>query len=101
MGPPRSPCCARSASGHVISAAPPSSVMNSRRHVGPPLPKSVYRALNLPYLIEVRFTPWLSLWRSSREILNHGCKSLRSDFHRAGERMIDDHNGQQPGKDQD
>lgn len=53
------------------------------------------------YLNEVRFTPWLSLWRSSREILNHGCKSLRSDFHRAGERMIDDHNGQQPGKDQD
>jgi hypothetical protein len=54
-----------------------------------------------PLLNEVRFTPWLSLWRSSREILNHGCKSLRSDFHRAGERMIDDHNGQQPGKDQD
>ena len=53
------------------------------------------------YLNEVRFTPWLSLWRNSREILNHGCKSLRSDFHRAGERMIDDHNGQQPGKDQD
>ena len=53
------------------------------------------------YLNEVRFTPWLSLWRSSRKILNHGCKSLRSDFHRAGERMIDDHNGQQPGKDQD
>jgi hypothetical protein len=44
---------------------------------------------------------WLSLWRSSGEILNHGCKSLRSDFHRAGERMIDGHNGQQPGKDQD
>jgi hypothetical protein len=44
---------------------------------------------------------WLLLWRSSGEILNHGCKSLRSDFHRAGERMIDDHNGQQPGKDQD
>ncbi len=42
---------------------------------------------------------WLSLWRSSGEILNHGCKSLRSDFHRAGERMIDCHNGQQPGKD--
>jgi Helix-turn-helix len=40
----------------------------------------------------------LSLWRSSGEILNHGCKSLRSDFHRAGERMIDCHNGQQPGK---
>ena len=41
---------------------------------------------------------WLTLWRSSGEILNHGCKSLRSDFHRAGERMIDLHNGQQPGK---
>ena len=53
------------------------------------------------YLNEVRFTPWLSLWRSFRELLNHACKSLRSDFHRGGERMIDDHNGQQPGKDQD
>jgi hypothetical protein len=41
----------------------------------------------------------LSLWRSSGEILNHGCKSLRSDFHRAGERIIDCHNGQQAGKD--
>ena len=51
------------------------------------------------YLNEVRFTPWLSLWRSSGEILNNGCKSLRSDLHRAGERMINFHNGQQPGKD--
>jgi hypothetical protein len=41
----------------------------------------------------------LSLWRSSGEILNHGCKSLRSNFHRAGERIVDCHNGQQAGKD--
>src|SRR5262249_34167755 len=27
----RSPCCARAASGHPAAAAPPSSVMNSRR----------------------------------------------------------------------
>src|SRR5262249_15663364 len=43
----------------------------------------------------------LLLWRSSGEILDHGCKSLRSDFHRTGERIIDFHNDQQPGKDQD
>jgi hypothetical protein len=30
------------------------------------------RAATPRYLNEVRFTPWLSLWRSSREILNHG-----------------------------
>jgi hypothetical protein len=42
---------------------------------------------------------WLSLWRSFGEILNYGHKSLRSDFHRAGERMINFHNGQQAGKD--
>jgi hypothetical protein len=40
----------------------------------------------------------LSLWRNFGEILKHGYKSLRSDFHRAGERMINFHNGQQAGK---
>ena len=52
-----------------------------------------------PEVRELKSEHWLSLWRSSGEILNHGCKSLRSDFHRAGERIIDCHNGQQPGKD--
>jgi hypothetical protein len=74
--------------------APPSAV-------GAPVASGRSWKRQTRYLNEVRFTPWLSLWRSSREILNHGCKSLRSDFHRAGERMIDGHNGQQPGKDQD
>jgi hypothetical protein len=40
----------------------------------------------------------ISLWRSFGEILNYGHKSLRPDFHRAGERMINFHNGQQAGK---
>ena len=52
-----------------------------------------------PEVRESKSGHWLSLGRSFGEILNHGCKSLRSDFHRAGERMIDFHNGQQPGKD--
>ena len=45
----RSPCCARAASGHA-AAAPPSSVMNSRRPMldmgGPSLRD--YRSLSLP-----------------------------------------------------
>src|SRR5215510_4359238 len=54
-----------------------------------------------PEVRELKSGHWLSLWRSSGEILNDGCKSLRSDFHRTSERIIDFHNDQQPGKDQD
>jgi hypothetical protein len=52
-----------------------------------------------PEVQELKSAHWLSLWRNFGEILNHGCKSVRSDFHRAGERMINFHNGQQAGKD--
>src|SRR5262249_19808296 len=52
-----------------------------------------------PQVRELKSGDWLLLWRSSGAIFNHCCKSLRSDFHRAGERIIDCHNGQQPSKD--
>src|SRR5262245_13967056 len=45
----RSPCCPRAAIGHA-AAAPPSSVMNSRRLIlNLPLQESVHRILSLPW----------------------------------------------------
>jgi hypothetical protein len=43
----------------------------------------------------------LLLRRRIGKVIDHGCQCIWSNFHRAGERMIDGNDGQQSRKDQD